>query len=197
MYKFVGIDEVGRGPLAGPVAVGAVAVPKGFDVRREFPRVADSKLLSPRVREQIFDALQKRLAAGDLQYAVSFSSASYIDTHGIIQAVVRALTQALTTVAPDYEHTDVLLDGSLFAPKKYAHQQTIIRGDISEPVISLASIAAKVTRDRLMVRLHEQYPVYGFAAHKGYGTVVHRRAIALYGLSPLHRRTFIHNKSNK
>ncbi|HQU08246.1 MAG: ribonuclease HII [Parcubacteria group bacterium 21-54-25] len=194
MRWLVGVDEAGRGPLAGPVAVGAVATVMGFDVAHEFPGVADSKKLSEKKREQFFEALEARAARGDVRFSVAFSDAAYIDAHGIVPAVSNALARAVCTVAPSPTHTQILLDGLLTAPESYIHQTTIIRGDVTEPIISLASIAAKVMRDRLMVRLHDQYPEYGFARHKGYGTKAHCAAVVNLGPSPLHRRTFLHGR---
>lgn len=188
MRFVLGVDEAGRGPLAGPVAVGVVAVPAGFDVLREFPGVRDSKLLSGQKRERIFEEVQKRVARGDLRVCVRLSSGGYIDRFGITRAVCKAVWSGVRALAvPD--GTVVLLDGLLRAPKEYT-QRTIIKGDFRVPLIGLASIMAKVTRDRLMERLSADYPEYGFEQHKGYGTPVHRRAIKRYGLTDIHRRTY-------
>jgi ribonuclease HII len=184
----IGVDEAGRGPLAGPVAVGVVAVPLGFDVLREFPEVKDSKLLSGQKREIIFDLVEKRITAGDLQASVRLSGNSYIDRYGITRAVRKALWSGVRSLSTP-EHSVVLLDGLLRAPKEYT-QRTIIKGDFRVPVIALASILAKVTRDRVMERLSEQYPEYGFEQHKGYGTLNHRRAIKRYGVTDIHRVSF-------
>lgn len=192
MQLLVGIDEAGRGPLAGPVSVGVVAAPTLFDVAREFPGVADSKVLSEKKREKIFKLLEARTTMGDVYFSVKFSDATYIDENGIVKAIHIALAQALFQVAPNPKDVRVLLDGSLTAPHKYTHQQTIIGGDATQPIISLASIAAKVMRDRLMCKFAEQYPVYGFEKHKGYGTVFHRAMIAQHGSCKLHRHTFLH-----
>ena len=189
MEEFIlGVDEAGRGPLAGPVAVGIVAVPIGFDVLREFPGVKDSKLLSGQKRERIFEEVQKRVKRGDLRVCVRLSSQSYIDRFGITRAVRKAVWSGVRSLAaPD--GTVVLLDGLLRAPKEYT-QRTITKGDFRVPVIGLASIMAKVTRDRLMEQLSAEYPEYGFEQHKGYGTLTHRRAIKHYGLTSIHRRTY-------
>lgn len=194
MQLLVGIDEAGRGPLAGPVSVGAVSVGALFDVAREFPGVADSKSISENKREKIFELLEARDLAGDVRFSVSLVDAQFIDEHGITSAIRKALAQALSHVAPDPAFVQVLLDGSLSAPSEYLHQETIIHGDSIKPVISLASIAAKVTRDRLMCHFATEYPLYGFERHKGYGTALHRDAIAKHGQCPLHRNTFIHIK---
>ncbi len=187
----VGIDEAGRGPLAGPVAVGVVALPRGLDVRKEFPGVADSKKLSEKKREEIFTLLEARAAQGSARFRVSFSPAASIDAQGITRAVSRALTRALSDLSLDPQTTYIFLDGLLVAPRRYIKQETIVKGDDRVPIISLASIAAKVMRDRLMKEYDTMYPLYGFARHKGYGTAAHRLAIEQNGLCPLHRRTFI------
>ncbi len=189
MRYLIGIDEAGRGPLAGSVAVGAVMIPIGFDWRL-LEGVRDSKKLSEKVREDIFERTRELEKASALQFAVSTSSAAYIDTYGIVPAIKRALTEALSRFEIEPKDCRVLLDGSLSAPAEYIHQETIIRGDDTEPVISLASIMAKVTRDRMMKRLSPKYPEYDFHAHKGYGTASHLSAIRRCGLSDIHRTTF-------
>ena len=189
MRYVIGIDEAGRGPLAGPVAVGAVMVPLDFDWT-QLEGVKDSKQLRPQIRERIFTEIQAFERRGKLKYAVRFSSSESIDRWGIVRAVRRALICALEAVEPDPAITTVLLDGSLYAPTHFIDQRTIIRGDETEPIISLASIVAKVTRDRRMEKLGESYPAWGFEGHKGYGTIEHRRVIARLGLSSEHRLSF-------
>lgn len=193
----IGIDEAGRGPLAGPVAVGVVVVPHDFDWS-QIENVKDSKKLSAKKREAVFARTQELAKDGKLQYAVTFSSAKLIDSHGISHAIRAAIARALDSFQkglafPDYDECEVLLDGSLKAPEQFVHQQTIIGGDATEPTISLASICAKVSRDRIMVRESEKYPQYGFAVHKGYGTAAHIAAIREHGLCELHRSTFCKN----
>ena len=187
----LGVDEAGRGPLAGPVAVGVVAVPEGFDVEREFPGVADSKKLSEKKREKIFALLEARAAKGDTRFTVEFESAETIDREGISFAVRSAVARGVNILAPDSAIVRVQLDGALRAPPEYA-QETIINGDELIPLISLASIAAKVERDRLMCSLAKEYPEYNFEKHKGYGTKAHYEALHKYGLCDIHRRSFIH-----
>ncbi len=187
----LGVDEAGRGPLAGPVAVGVVAVPEGLDVAREFPGVADSKKLSEKNREKIFALLEARRTSGDVRFTVEFEDADTIDEEGITAAVRRALARGVNALAPDSALVRIQLDGALRAPPEYA-QETIINGDELVPLISLASIAAKVSRDRLMCKLAEAYPHYGFETHKGYGTKMHYAALGEYGLCAIHRRSFIH-----
>lgn len=191
MQLLLGIDEAGRGPLAGPVSVGVVRVPVGFDVAVEFPGVADSKQLSEKRREKLFEMLEERARTGDVQYRVEFESAEVIDREGIVSAVQAALDRGVRALVPDPSGAHILLDGALRAPSVYA-QETIIGGDASVPLISLASVAAKVARDRLMLELAGEYPNYGFEKHKGYGTALHYEVLRKYGLSVIHRRTFIH-----
>lgn len=194
MHKWlIGVDEVGRGPLAGPVMVGAALVPGDFDWAL-LPGVTDSKKLTEKKREAIFANALDLQQAGKVWFAVAEESAATIDATGIVPSIRSALVRALTDVversAVVVPSVSVLLDGGLMAPAEYLHQQTIIKGDATEPVIGLASIVAKVTRDRELVRLAAEYPGYGLEVHKGYGTVAHRAAIREQGLSAIHRATF-------
>ncbi|MDO8407629.1 MAG: ribonuclease HII [bacterium] len=194
MQFVLGVDEAGRGPLAGPVSVGVVMVAKGFDVAAEFPGVADSKQLSEKKREAIFVLLEARVAKGDARYVVEWGSEGDIDAHGIAVVVREAVARGvnrLAEISDEGQTFIIMLDGALRAPIEY-RQQTIIGGDASVPLISLASIAAKVVRDRLMCRQALLYPGYGFEEHKGYGTKAHYAALALHGPCFIHRRTFIH-----
>lgn len=179
--------------MAGPVAVGVVAVPRGFNIRRAFPGINDSKKLTEALREEIYIEALARHKAGDIKLCARLSGALYIDRYGITRAVKRGVWSGVRHVAnPD--DSFVKLDGLLKAPPEYK-QVTIIKGDALEPVISLASVIAKVRRDRLMKRLAAQYPQYGFEVHKGYGTQRHQAAIEEHGLCELHRRSFckVHN----
>ncbi|MEK7135938.1 MAG: ribonuclease HII [Patescibacteria group bacterium] len=196
MRCMLGVDEAGRGPLAGPVAVGVAAVAEGFDVMREFPGVADSKKLSEKKREKIFEMLETRVSAGDARFAVEFESAETIDEEGIVAAVrrVNALADEIghpMSQGHRMSNFHIQLDGALRAPLEYA-QETIINGDELVPLISLASIAAKVIRDRRMVEFSKQYPLYGFEKHKGYGTAMHYEMLKKHGFCDIHRRSFIH-----
>ncbi|PIR45296.1 MAG: ribonuclease HII [Candidatus Vogelbacteria bacterium CG10_big_fil_rev_8_21_14_0_10_51_16] len=188
----VGVDEAGRGPIAGPVAVGVVAIPIVTDrtVSSLFGecRVADSKWMTEREREHTFMTITE-LAV--VRSRVSMVSARVIDRIGITSAVRRGVARALAGLALDPDKCEVRLDGLLRAPAVYCFQQTIIGGDALDPVISLASIAAKVTRDRHMVRLARKFPHYGFERHKGYGTSAHYEALRKHGPCPHHRRTFL------
>lgn len=191
----IGIDEAGRGPLAGPVAVGVVAVPQGYDIKKNFPGVADSKKLSPKKREILFALLEAAAKRGEVSYTVQFASAAYIDKLGITKAISQGLIRGLRRLTKvsvqkiHVAHVRVLLDGSLKAPKEY-RQKTIIRGDATEPIISLASVAAKVVRDRYMVQLAKKFPQYGFDVHKGYGTKAHSKTIQRFGRCSEHRKSF-------
>lgn len=198
----IGIDEAGRGPLAGPVAVGAVIVNPalGHLVSKWFGglEIRDSKQLSARQRGKIFERLGELRTGGELNFAVALISNEVIDRQGITAAIRRGIDNCLSQIASELPGSDplsyqVLLDGSLRAPKIYANQKTIIRGDESEPLISLASIAAKVTRDNFMIKLSQQYPQYHFDQHKGYGTKEHYRQVELHGLCEAHRRSFMRN----
>ncbi len=191
MKEFLlGVDEAGRGPLAGPVAVGVVKVPFGFDIRKAFPGVNDSKQLSETLRETIYKEMQARRLAGDISFCVRLVGAQVIDTIGITRAVRRGVWSGVRSLSPESAGVRVLLDGLLHAPKEY-EQETIIKGDAKEPVISLASIAAKVMRDRLMKRLAKEHPQYLFEVHKGYGTKRHYEALQKWGPSVVHRQTFL------
>ncbi len=191
----IGVDEAGRGPLAGPVAVGAVAVLQSARARRAlkktFPQVRDSKQLSEKQREVWFAEIKKLAQAGHLLWAVSFSSANMIDEQGITRAVARATARSLEKLGIHPKQTMVLLDGGLKAPSVYARQKSIIRGDATHIEIALASVAAKVLRDRRMKMHAKTYSVYGFELHKGYGTKMHRDAIGKHGPSKIHRKSFL------
>lgn len=190
MAKFlIGVDEAGRGPLAGPVAVGVVLAAPYLNLREMFPGVADSKVLTEAKREEIFALLERYAAFGVVRFCVEFASAKTIDERGITHAVRSCVYKGVRSLALEAAHHKVLLDGLLRAPAEFA-QETIIGGDASEPIISLASIAAKVRRDRLMVELARRHPGYGFESHKGYATPQHYTAIEELGLCPLHRRTY-------
>lgn len=195
----IGIDEAGRGPLAGPVAVGAVLVPVDFDWA-QVSGARDSKQMTEGAREFIFESMETAQSAGALRFAVALSTPRTIDSRGIVPAIREALARAVGSLSVSPQECKVLLDGGLRAPDEFLHQETIIRGDATEPVISLASIAAKVTRDRHMVRLAAMYPQYSFELHKGYGTKRHRDAIQKNGLCEIHRATFckaLTNQGNK
>lgn len=194
----IGIDEVGRGPLAGPVAVGAVCVHiKHQKILEKWGRgFRDSKKLSARGREEWMVKIKKAEEDGFLEYSVAFVSSTIIDKKGIAPSIRMALTQSLKpfeTSKVRIQTSRVLLDGGLRAPLVYENQKTIIKGDEKELVIALASIVAKVTRDAWMVKLGKKFPAYGFEKHKGYGTHAHYTAIKKHGITPHHRKSFLKN----
>ncbi len=190
-FKFlIGIDEVGRGPIAGPVAVGAFIFLTPT-AERLFDGVKESKQLSEKKREEWCEKILEIKKAGHVDFSVSFQNEKVIDEQGISYAIRHCLENSIENLNMEADECRVLLDGGLKAPLKYADQETIIKGDAKESVIALASICAKVERDRLMRKLALEYPEYGFDVHKGYGTARHYEAIARHGLCPIHRRTFI------
>lgn len=186
----VGIDEVGRGPLAGPVAVGAVVVPSDFD-EAFFDGVRDSKKLTPKRREEWFEKIKKEKKNGALTYTVCFTAPELIDSYGIVWAIRSAIDKALLQLTLEPEEYKLFLDGGLHAPEQFIYQETIIKGDEKKPIIALASIMAKVERDRKMILFGEQYPEYGFDAHKGYGTKAHFQNIKEHGICSIHRKSFL------
>lgn len=193
-HKYIiGIDEVGRGPLAGPVAVGAacIYVEHKTKVAKLFPIVKDSKKLSAKAREEWMVRIREAEAAGFIATTVAFVAPGPIDKNGIAPSIRLALTKALEAVEHEVEHTRVLLDGGLRAPAHYKNQETIIKGDEKELAIALASIVAKVARDKRMIALAKKYPAYGFEQHKGYGTRAHYEALEKHGLTPHHRTSFL------
>ena len=176
-----GMDEAGRGPLAGPVCAAAVVLPNGLIL----PGLNDSKKLSEKKREALFDVIVENA----ISYAIAFASVEEIEALNILQADFLAMRRAVAalTVAPDL----VLVDGNLIPPGLPYTARAVIKGDAQSASVAAASILAKVSRDRLMLALDEQYPSYGFAKHKGYGTQAHYEAIARYGITPVHRRSFL------
>ena len=181
MYEHIcGIDEVGRGPLAGPVVAGAVILPKDCDILY----INDSKKLSEKKREELYDIIMERAVA----VGIGYSTPERIDEINILQATYEAMRSAIGSlkVAPD-----LLLNDAVTIPQISVKQIPIIKGDAKSMSIGAASIVAKVTRDRLMVRYEEVYPVYGFASNKGYGAQAHIEALKKYGPCPIHRRSFI------
>lgn len=179
----IGIDEAGRGPLAGPVVVGGVRVSAALtDI---FFGIEDSKKLSPKKREEWFAFLTTH---PDIHWAVARVRPHLIDRINVAHAANLGAYRVYKKLSQD-AGCKVLLDGSLYLPPG-VHCMTIIKGDEKIPAISAASIIAKVTRDRIMLRNHKKYPQYRFDAHKGYGTKLHQEKIKEFGYSPEHRRTF-------
>jgi len=169
--------------------VGVVKISTNFD-RKFFKGIKDSKKLSETKREKWFQKIREVEPRGDLEFAVSLVSEKIIDKKGIVYAInfgIKRCLEKLKIKTGD----QIFLDGGIKAPKNFIHQKTIIKGDEKVPIISLASICAKVMRDRYMVRLSKKYPKYGFDVHKGYGTLMHRKNIKKYGSAEPHRRTFL------
>lgn len=185
----IGIDEVGRGPIAGPVAVGAFVFLKP-EAKKFFKGVKESKQLTEEKREQWFVRILEGQKKDLIDFSVAFQSEKVIDSKGISFAIRKALASSLSNLKINPEQAIVLLDGGLKAPEIYKNQKTIIKGDVKEQVIALASICAKVLRDRRMRKWAKKYKEYEFDVHKGYGTKGHYEAIKKHGLTALHRRSF-------
>ncbi len=182
-YAYIcGIDEVGRGPLAGPVVAGAVILPKDCDILY----INDSKQLSEKKREELYNIIMEKAVA----CAVGYASPERIDEINILQATYEAMRQAINSlrVMPD-----LLLNDAVTIPGVAVRQVPIIKGDAKSISIGAASIIAKVTRDRLMVEYDKVFPEYDFAGNKGYGSAAHMEALKKYGPTPIHRRSFIRN----
>ena len=182
-YSYIcGIDEVGRGPLAGPVVAGAVVLPKDCDILY----INDSKQLSEKKREELYDIIMEKAVATGLGYATP----ERIDEINILQATYEAMRQAIAELGVT---PDLLLNDAVTIPGVSMRQVPIIKGDAKSMSIGAASIIAKVTRDRLMVQYDEVFPEYDFAGNKGYGSAKHIEAIKTYGPTPIHRKSFIKN----
>ncbi len=194
MKYVIGIDEVGRGPIAGPLVVCACALRVGTEVLPLFPKseLRDSKKLSEKVRLTIVEKLQPLVESSSVIFGIGEISASQIDERGLSLAIKDALALALKKVHEQgvSQDTFIFLDGSLHVDEKY-QQETIIKGDEKIPEIALASIIAKVYRDTLMKKVADAYPLYGFESHVGYGTKAHYEAIKEHGITPLHRKSFL------
>ena len=182
-YAYIcGIDEVGRGPLAGPVVAGAVILPKDCDILY----INDSKKLTEKKREELYDIIMEKAVATGIGYA----SVERIDEINILQATFEAMRDAISKLAVS---PDILLNDAVTIPQITIPQVPIIKGDAKSISIGAASIIAKVTRDRLMVQYDEIFPEYGFASNKGYGSAQHIEAIKKIGPCSIHRKTFIGN----
>ncbi len=177
-----GIDEVGRGPLAGPVVAGAVILPKDCQILY----LNDSKKLTARRRELLYDEIMETAVA----VGIGVVSQEVIDDINILQATYEAMRQAVGKLSVQ---PDILLNDAVTIPGLPQKQVPIIKGDAKSLSIAAASVVAKVTRDRMMEALDAKYPEYGFASNKGYGSAAHMAALREYGPCPLHRRTFIRN----
>lgn len=177
-----GIDEVGRGPLAGPVVAGAVILPKDCDILY----LNDSKQLSEKKREELYDIIMEQAVSCGLGYA----SPERIDEINILQATYEAMREAIGRLACK---PDILLNDAVTIPRVSIPQVPIVKGDAKSISIGAASIIAKVTRDRMMRDYDKIFPEYGFAGNKGYGSAEHMEALRKYGPAPIHRRSFIRN----
>lgn len=195
MEYVIGIDEVGRGPVAGPVVVSACAVALDTDVLFLFPKgeLKDSKKLSEKNREKIREGLNDLFKEKKVLWGIGEVSAKRIDEIGISLAIKEAMNNALLQLENEGLSlaTKVVLDGSLYAPERYLNQSTHIKGDEMFAEISLASIIAKVYRDNLMKDFGKVFIGYGFENHAGYGTKAHYDAIKSLGMTEHHRRTFL------
>ncbi len=188
-----GIDEAGRGPLAGPVVAGAVHLPypvsphpKGGWIVGDC-RLFDSKQLDEKEREKTYSWIIQ-----NCPYGVSMVHADEIDAIGILEATNRAMQEAVAMLAQTITPTYLLVDGRDAFWFDYPHS-SVIKGDSLEPSIAAASIIAKVTRDRMMIEAHQQFPLYGFDGHKGYGAPLHIEMIKAHGPTPLHRLSYLKN----
>ncbi len=183
-----GVDEVGRGPLAGPVVAAAVVLPKDFNV----PGVNDSKKLSPTKRDEFFDIIKNEA----ISYGTGQIEHNVIDEINILEATKQAMIKAIISAndmlhskkLPDIQH--ILFDAVEISGVE-TPQSAIIKGDSKSISIAAASIIAKVTRDRQMIAYHEKYPYYSFDSNKGYGTKAHYKGLRAHGICPIHRRTFL------
>jgi ribonuclease HII len=187
----VGIDEVGRGPLAGPVYVCAVAIPLVLYKKMRWKGLRDSKQLTEISRDRWYAHARRLEEERKAVIALSFRSASSIDAQGISSSIRACIKSALKQLKLDPKDCLILLDGGLKAPTEYIYQQTIIRGDDSQKIISLASVVAKVTRDAVMRNWHKKYPAYNWFENKGYGTKAHQAALISAGVTDLHRKSFL------
>ena len=186
-FNFIcGVDEAGRGPLAGDVYAAAVILPQGLVI----DGLNDSKKLSEKRREELFQKITENAVA----YAIASASAKEIDEINILNAVMLAMNRAISSLAVKADYA--LIDGNI-ARGFDIPCQTVIKGDAKSPSIAAASILAKVSRDRVCMQLDEKYPEYGFAKHKGYGTKAHMEVLRKYGPCPEHRKTFLKFLNNE
>lgn len=180
LHVICGVDEAGRGPLAGPVCAAAVILPEHLQI----PGLNDSKKLTDKKRRELFPVIQQQAIA----YGIGLASEAEIDEINILQATFLAMRRALEqlTIHPEIALIDGNRETDFGLPVK-----TVVKGDSLSANIAAASVLAKVTRDNIMEELAQQYPEYGFEIHKGYGTKAHYEALRTYGPSPIHRRSFL------
>lgn len=180
-YKSVcGVDEAGRGPLAGPICAAAVILPEGVII----DGVNDSKKLSEKKRESLFDVIREQA----LSYSIAYATVDEIEEINILNATMLAMRRAIDGL--DIKADYAMIDGNKIPPIDI-DAECIVKGDAKSMSIACASILAKVSRDRLLYKYAEEYPMYGFDKHKGYGTKAHREAILKYGPCPYHRKSFL------
>ena len=187
ILRVAGVDEAGRGPLAGPVVAAAVVLPPAWqtlNLPAELRGLNDSKQLTESRREEFFAVLTR---LPEIQFAIAAVDAATIDRINILQATHRAMNDALAQLSPAPEHA--LVDGNPVKSLRFP-QTAIVKGDARSYSIAAASVLAKVTRDRMAAEWDQQWPEYGFGVHKGYGTPQHLEAIRKYGPCPIHRRSF-------
>lgn len=183
-YKFIcGVDEAGRGPLAGPVCAAAVILPDVVEIEG----LNDSKKLSEKKREELYDVIMDKALA----YSVAFGTLEEIEQFNILNATFLAMNRAIDglSIKPDF----ALIDGNRVPKDIKIPCETVVKGDSKSSSVAAASILAKVTRDRLLIEYDKKYPQYNFKKHKGYGTKEHYEAIEKYGISEVHRRSFLKN----
>lgn len=178
-----GVDEAGRGPLAGPVCAAAVILPADLEI----PGLNDSKKLSAKKREELYPVILEKALA----YGIAYGSVEEIEEHNILNATFLAMNRAIAAlqISADY----ALIDGNRVPTGCPVPCETVVKGDAKSMSVAAASVLAKVTRDRLMCALDAQYPLYGFAQHAGYGTKAHIAAIRAHGVCPEHRMSFLKN----
>jgi len=194
MAKIVGIDEVGRGPLAGPVTVCVTLcdykIYQKLKTSKDLPLFGkDSKKLTKKNREKFDKVLRNLEKDGKISFSINHVSNEVIDKKGLSFSIKKAIGMGLKKLKLNPDDCEILLDGGLRAPSEFK-QKTIIKGDEREKIIAWASILAKVSRDKLMVKYGKKYPKYGFEIHKGYGTAIHRDYMKKHGLSDIHRVSF-------
>jgi ribonuclease HII len=181
-FKFIcGVDEAGRGPLAGPVCAAAVVFEEGTFVEG----INDSKKLSEKKREALFEVIKDKALA----YGIAFATVEEIESFNILNATYLAMNRAIEQLGDKVDFA--LIDGNRIPSGIKVECQTVVKGDAKSMSIAAASILAKVTRDRLLLEYDQKYPEYGFAKHKGYGTAEHMNAIRTYGISEVHRPSFL------
>lgn len=188
----IGIDEVGRGPLAGPLTICAVSVDRHSKYNKKLLQdFRDSKKLSPKKRLELSHVAEKAQKNGQIKYSLHSVSSTFVDKYGLSNAVKGAIKKALKKLNLPPKECFVFLDGLLYAPAEYIFQKTIIKGDEKVKIISCASVIAKVHRDELMVKMDKKYPGYDFSKHKGYGTRAHFLKIRKLGPCEIHRQSFL------